>query len=101
MTKLKKGDSVIIIAGKDRGKTGLIASVLPRLNRVVVTGLNEYKKHVKPSVKNPQGGIITAYRAIHISNVMFIDPETKKPTRLGVSVDGQKKRVSRLTGKTV
>lgn len=102
MSKLKKGDTVIIITGKDRGKTGTIASLLPEKNRVVVTGLNAYKKHTKPTAKTPQGGVITAYRPINLSNVMFLDPETKKPTRLGtLQKAGEKKRISRLTGKVV
>lgn len=100
--KLRTGDTVIIIAGKDRGKTGTIDSVLPKVNRVVVGGQNSYKKHVKPSPKNPQGGIVTAYRSMHASNVMLIDSETKKPTRIGFQGVGKDKvRISRLTKKPV
>lgn len=102
MTKLKKGDLVLIIAGKDRGKTGSIISVLPAVNRVIVDGQNAYKKHIKATVKNPQGGVITAYRSIHASNVMVIESESQKPTRLGIKINGQgKQRISRLTGKAL
>src|SRR3982751_6251177 len=98
--KLRKGDTVLIIAGKDRGKTGSIESVIPSANRLVVSGVNSYKKHSKPSSKNPNGGIIEALRSIHASNVMLLDPEVKKPTRVGSVSQGQtKQRVSRLTGK--
>lgn len=90
--KLKKGDTVIIITGKDRGKTGKIEAILPSADRVVVTGTNLYKKHAKPSAKNPSGGIIELSRPIHVSNVMFLNPETKKPTRLGFRVSGQEKQ---------
>lgn len=98
--KLKKGDTVIIIAGKDRGKTGQIEAVLPTENRVVITAINEYKKHVRRSAQNPNGGVITKVRPIHASNVMALDAELNKPTRLGYTTsNGEKVRVSRLTGK--
>jgi large subunit ribosomal protein L24 len=100
--KLHKGDTVIVIAGKDRGKTGSIEAIMPSLNRVVVAGLNAYKKHVKPTPKNPQGGIITAYRSMDASNVMLLDPETKKPTRVGYTLTGTtKSRMSHLTKKAI
>jgi large subunit ribosomal protein L24 len=100
--KLKKGDTVLIIAGKDRGKTGTIEAVLPTKDRVLVTGINSFKKHVKPSTKNPQGGIIEAFRPIHVSNVMFLDNETKKPTRIGMKIEGNDKvRFSKVSGKTL
>lgn len=100
--KLKRGDSVIIISGKERSKTGTIAKVLPAMNRVAVEGLNSYSKHVKPSPKNPRGGKITAYRSIDVSNVMLLDPETKKPTRVTYSSTGTKKiRLSVLTRKPI
>lgn len=102
MTKLKKGDVVLIIAGKDRGKTGPISSLLPGLDRVIIDGMNSYTKHTKATAKNRQGGKIVAYRSIHASNVMLIDPELKKPTRLGIKHDSsQKNRISRLTGKAI
>ncbi len=96
--KLHKGDNVLIIAGKDRGKTGVIEAVLPRENRVAVAGVNKFKKHVKPSAKAPQGGIVEIFRPIHASNVMLLD-NNKKPTRVGVQISGKDKvRVARTTG---
>ena len=98
--KYKVGDSVIIIAGKDRGKTGQIEAVLPHDNRVAVTGINKYKKHVKPSAKNINGGVIEVFRPIHASNIMVIDPETQKPTRVGIQRQGRTiNRIARITGK--
>lgn len=80
--KLKKGDEVLIIAGKDRGKRGQVTKVSPSSNRVVVAGMNMIKKATKP---NPQaeveGGIVTKEASIHASNVMLVDPATQKPTR--------------------
>jgi large subunit ribosomal protein L24 len=100
--KLKKGDTVIIITGKDRGKTGKIEAVLPQANRVVVTGTNMYKKHAKPSTQNPSGGILELSRPIHVSNVMFLNPETKKPTRIGFQVSGKdKQRIARDNQQTI
>ncbi len=100
--KLKKGDPVIIIAGKDRGKTGKIESIFPRVNRVVIAGLNLTKKHVKASTRHPQGGVVEFARPINVSNVMMIDPSANKPTRLGYGVKaGQKIRLSRLSGQAI
>ena len=80
---VKKGDKVIVITGKDKGKTGVILAAFPKKNRVLVEGVNIVKKHSKPSQVNPQGGIINQEAAIHVSNVMPIDPKTGKPTRVG------------------
>ncbi len=100
--KIKKSDTVLIIAGKDRGKTGTVEAVLPTVNRVVVSGVNAFKKHVKPSMKNPQGGAVELHRPIHVSNVMLLDEATSKPTRIGYKVDGKDKfRVARLSGKQI
>jgi large subunit ribosomal protein L24 len=100
--KLHKGDTVIVITGKDRGKTGIVEAVFPATNRVAVTGVNSYKKHTKPTQKNPQGGIVQLFRSIEASNVMLIDKETSKPTRIGYTYEKQDKfRVSRLTGKQI
>lgn len=100
--KLKKGDSVIVIAGKDRGKTGTIEAVLPRLGRVVVSGVNAYKKHVKPSAANPKGGVIEAFRSLNASNVMIIDAETKKPSRIGYAIQNSEKvRIAKTSGKAL
>ena len=82
---LKKGDKVIIIAGADKGKKGTISKVLNKSERVVLEGegLGKVKKHLKPSQANPDGGIMELDKPIHVSNVMMLDPKTKKPTRIG------------------
>ncbi len=99
--KLKKGDSVIIIAGKDKGKTGTVEAVLSQVNRVAVSGVNKYKKHMKPSTKNPQGGIVEIFRALHVSNVALLDGN-KKPSRAGYKMVGNDKvRIFRTTGEEV
>ena len=80
---VKKGDKVMVITGKDKGKTGVILAAFPKKNRVLVEGVNIVKKHSKPSQVNPQGGIISQEAPIHVSNVMLIDPKTGEPTRVG------------------
>ena len=100
--KLKRGDTVLIIAGKDRGKTGTIDAVMPKLNRVAVSGVNTYKKHVKASPAHPQGGVVEMHRSLDASNVMLIDAETKKPTRIGVRRDGNDTvRIAKTTNKPI
>ncbi len=79
---VKTGDTVVVIAGKDKGKQGKIKAAMPEKNRVVVEGVNMVKRHTKPTQKNPKGGIISKEAPIHVSNVMILDPETKKPTRI-------------------
>lgn len=79
---VKTGDTVVVIAGKDKGKQGKIKAAMPDKNRVVVEGVNMVKRHTKPSQKNPKGGIISKEAPIHVSNVMILDPETNKPTRI-------------------
>ncbi len=92
---LIKGDKVIVIAGKDKGKTGTIQKVLPRTNRVVVEGVNLRKKHKKPTQNNPEGSIVEIYAPIDASNVQILDPKTKKPARIGHKiVKGKKVRVT-------
>ena len=96
---LLKGDKVIVIAGRDKGKTGTIQKVIPELNRVVVEGVNIRKKHKKPTQQNPDGGIVEIYAPIDASNVMIVDPKTKKPTRIGhKEVKGKKVRVTKASG---
>lgn len=80
--KIKKGDKVLVIKGKDRGKNGLVERVYPNLDRVLVAGLNLYKKHLKPSRRYPHGGIIDINLPISRSNVMTICPRCDKPTRI-------------------
>ena len=92
----KTGDKVVVISGKDKGKEGKITHVLRAENRVVVEGVNIVKKHVKPNGQDQNGGIIEKEAAIHVSNVMIIDPKTKKRTRISKQIDkdGNKVRVS-------
>lgn len=94
--KLKTGDKVVVIAGKDKGKEGTIIKTLRADNKVVVEGVNKIKKHVKPT-GNTEGGIVEMEAPIHASNVMIIDPKTKQRTRIGhtTNKDGKKVRVSR------
>ena len=90
---VKKGDTVQVMSGKDKGKQGVILKAMPSKNRVVVEGVNVMKKHAKPSQANPQGGILEIEAPIHVSNVMPLDPKTGKPTRVGFKVvDGKKVR---------
>ena len=94
-----KGDKVVVIAGKDKGKTGVIQKVLPKTNRVVVEGVNLHKKHKKPTQNNPEGSILEIYAPIDASNVMIVDPKTKKPSRIGHKVvKGKKVRVALKSG---
>ena len=95
--KIKKGDTVQIITGKDRGKSGQIIKVLIDKKRVIVEGLNLINKHQRPTQENPQGGIVQKEASIHHSNVMLIDKN--KPTRIGYKVEkGKKIRYSKKTG---
>ena len=96
---LRKGDKVIVIAGRDKGKTGTIQKVIPESNRVVVDGVNIRKKHQKPTQANPEGSIVEVYAPIDASNVMLEDPKTKKPTRIGhKEVKGKKVRFAKKSG---
>jgi large subunit ribosomal protein L24 len=100
-TPVRKNDDVIVIGGKDRGKRGRVLQVLPEKNRVLVEGVNMIKRHTRANPqKNVKGGIIEREAAIHASNVMPIDPDSGKPTRVGRKVldDGRRVRVSRRTG---
>ncbi|EGS34863.1 50S ribosomal protein L24 [Megasphaera hutchinsoni] len=105
MSKLhvKKGDTVIVIAGKEKGKKGKVIEALPKKERVVVEGLNLVKRHTKPSQNNPQGGILTKEAPIHVSNVMLVDPESGKPTRVRMvlQADGTKVRTAVKSGKAI
>ncbi|MBT2649905.1 MULTISPECIES: 50S ribosomal protein L24 [Bacillaceae] len=99
---VKKGDKVVVISGKDKGKQGTILSAFPKQNRVLVEGINIVKKHSKPSQLNPQGGIISKEAAIHVSNVMPLDPKSGKPTRVGYKIEnGKKVRVAKISGESL
>ena len=102
MMRVKKGDTVVVIAGKDKGKKGTVVKVMPKANRVVVEGVNVITKHQKPNAINPQGGIINKEAPIHVSNVMVIDPSNGQPTKVAYKeVDGKKVRVSKKTGEVL
>ena len=92
----KVGDKVVVIAGKDKGKEGKIIKTLKNDNKVVVGGINMVTEHVKPSAQNENGGIIKVEAPIHASNVMILDPKTKKRTRIAHEIDenGKKHRIS-------
>lgn len=100
---VKSGDTVKVIAGNSKGQTGKISEVLVKKNRVVVSGVNMIKKHIKPSAQNPQGEIREMEGSIHISNVMLIDPATGNPTRTGRKLNdaGKLQRYSKKTEKFV
>jgi len=93
--RLKKGDTVVVRVGKDKGKTGKVLATHPRTNQVTVEGINIVKKHVKPNSKYPQGGIIEITKPMSVSKVGIQDPTTKKPVRIAYTIgkDGAKTRV--------
>ena len=101
--KIKKGDTVVVVAGKDLGKKGKVLQVLPKNNRVLVEGVNKIKKHQRPTRDIPQGGIINIEVPIHMSNVMYWDSKTSKPTRIGYKFlkTGEKVRINKRTGETI
>ena len=105
MTKLhiKKGDTVIVLAEEDKGKTGKVLKVDVDKQRAIVEGVNVVKKSAKPSAKNPQGGIVEQEASIHISNLNLIDPKSGKPTRVGIKIneDGKKVRVAKKSGEEI
>jgi large subunit ribosomal protein L24 len=97
---VRKGDTVVVVAGKERGKRGKVLRVIPEKGRVVVERINMVKKHQRPTQKVRQGGIIEREGAIHLSNVMLVDPSSDKPTRVGMKAlsDGKKVRVAKRSG---
>ena len=99
--KIKKGDRVVLLAGKDKGREGTVLRVLPKDERVVVEGLNLVQRHTKPSQLDPQGGIKSKEAAVHVSNVALVDSKGK-PTRVGFRVEGDKKvRFAKTTGEVI
>lgn len=96
--KIKKGDKVIVIAGSDKGTVGTVQKAFPKLNKVVVEGVNVHKKHQKPKQNNPEGSIVDIYVPIDVSNVAIYDAKTKKASRVGYRfVDGKKVRYSKAS----
>ncbi len=102
MLKIKKGDNVEVITGKDKGKQGEIISVIPDSEKVVIKGINVVTKHIKPKQNGAKGERIKVESSIHISNVMLVCPESNKRTRVGFSVkDGNKVRISKKSNKEI
>jgi len=100
---VRKGDTVIVVAGKERGKRGRVLRVIPEKSRVVVERINMIKKHQRPTQKLRQGGIIEREGSIHLSNVMLVDPTSGKPTRIGMRAltEGRKVRVAKKSGELI
>lgn len=109
---IKAGDTVVVIAGKDKFKTdkkgnkvkttGKVLKAFPNEDRVLVEGVNKIKKHIKPSQQNEKGGIVEQEAPIHASNVMILDPKTNKPTRVGYKVEnGKKVRYAKKSGQVL
>ena len=102
MNRIRKGDTVYVNAGNDKGKTGKVLSVDPEAQRAIVEGVNMVSKHTKPNAKQPQGGIIKQEAPIHISNLNLIDPQSGKATRVGFKVEGGKKvRFAKKSGEEI
>jgi large subunit ribosomal protein L24 len=98
--KIKKGDKVIVLAGRDKGKSGQVRSVSPTAGRAIVEGVNLVKRHTKQSAQNPEGGILTKEATIDLSNLAIADPKDGKPTRVGFKIleDGRKVRFAKRSG---
>ena len=100
---IKKNDTVVVLAGEDKGKTGKVLKVLVEKNRALVEGVNMVSNSTKPSAKNPQGGIVKQEAPIHISNLSLVDPKSGKATRVGIKVteDGKKVRIAKKSGEEI
>ncbi len=102
MAKIKKGDKVVILSGKDKGREGEVIRSIPKDGKVVVSGVNMIARHTKPSQADPEGGIKRREAPIHVSNVAIKDPKTGKPARVGFEVrDGKKVRVLKGSGEVL
>lgn len=102
-SKIRKGDTVVVISGRERGKSGKVLSIDLRAGKLIVEKLNIVKRHTKPSQKAKQGGILEREAPLAMSNVMFLCPVTQKPTRLGIRTleDGRRVRFSKKSNETV
>ncbi len=102
-SKIKKGDKVVVISGAHKGTVGTVAKVIPEFDQVVVEGVNRVKRHMKPTPRMPEGGIVEKDRPIHASNVALVDPKTEKATRVRfqVDADGKKSRVAVKSGSVI
>jgi large subunit ribosomal protein L24 len=101
--KIRKGDDVIVLSGRDKGRRGNVINVSPKEARVLVQGVNMVRRHTRPSQTNPQGGILEKEAPLHISNVAHVDPADGKPTRVGWRVleDGKKVRFAKRSGEVI
>ncbi|WP_099868170.1 50S ribosomal protein L24 [Pararhizobium haloflavum] len=101
MQKIRKGDSVVVIAGKDKGRTGEVLQVMPKDGRALVRGVNMVKRHQRQT-QTQEAGIVNKEASIHLSNLALADPKDGKPTRVGFKIDGDKKvRVAKRSGETI
>ncbi|MEI5679674.1 50S ribosomal protein L24 [Mesorhizobium sp. CGMCC 1.15528] len=102
MQKIRKGDKVVVLAGKDKGRSGEVVRVMPKDDKAVVRGVNMIRRHQKQS-QSQEGGIITKEAPIHLSNIALVDPKDGKPTRVGFQVqkDGTKVRVAKRSGEVI
>ena len=103
MSKIQKGDRVIVLSGADRGKEGIVLKVVPSKGRAIVEGINFVKHHQKPTQRSPQGGIVEKESPVHMSNLMVIDPKTNQATKTKMVKlqDGRKVRVSKISGEMI
>jgi large subunit ribosomal protein L24 len=101
--RLRKGDTVVVLSGKYKGKTGKVVATHPTENKVTVEGINVVKKHQKPNREHPQGGIVEITKPIWVSKVAVVEPTSKKPSKIGYTLakDGTKTRVYKRTGKEI
>jgi large subunit ribosomal protein L24 len=101
--KIKKGDRVVVISGRDKGKVGEVLKMYPREMRAVVQGVHRFKRHARPTQANPQGGIVEKEGTIHVSNIAIVDPKSGAATRVGYRVlkDGSKVRFARKSGEVI
>ena len=101
-SRIRSGDSIVVLTGKDRGKTGKVRQVLPKENRVIVEGINIVKRHTKARGPGQPGGIIEKEAALHLSNVAIADPRDGKPTRVGFRIEGENKvRFAKKSGQAI
>lgn len=101
--KIKKGDRVVVLSGKDKGKHGEVTKAMPKEGKVIVSGVNIMTRHKKPSQQDPNGGLQKVEAPLHVSKVAIEDPKTGKPTRVGFKVmeDGRKVRVAKRSGEVI
>ena len=97
---IKKGDTVLVISGNNKGKKGRVLEIITKTERAIVEGVNMMKKHTKPNAESPQGGIIEQEASIHISNLMLVDPKTGERTRVGRRMDESKGKLIRYSKKS-